>query len=281
MRDNNRLKSVLKSIENHLSALEQGTLDAEGLDAFVNQTRSLYEQAVVLQYKAYEKQVFGANESESIPKSHEIKEEIMAEQTVVSEPVVSELSSEMPLQFEPPVAEFEGHISAEEPTVVEFVSQPTLDFGLPLEEDKMVEQEELNSSRLDHLNAHVQTVSEDLEETKLEVVQEFAAPNTMGNGSSMLHAKFGVIDELFFKRIGHTRLTALHQSFPLNDRMLFIRELFQGSGEKFSEALTHLDAAGSYSEALEVAADYANTFSWDLESGTVNGFVNMIKRRHG
>lgn len=275
------MKSVLKSIENHLTALEKGTLDAEGLEAFVNQSRLLYEQAVVLQYKAYEKQVFGSVESESIPKSNENKEEIIVEKTFVSEPTTSELSSEIPIQFEPPVAEYEVHLTTEEPTVVQFVSQPTLDFGLPHEEEKTVEREELTSSRLDHLNAHVQNVSEDLEESKLEVVQEFAAPSTVDNGSSMLHSKFGVIDELFFKRIGHTRLTALQQSFPLNDRMLFIRELFQGSGEKFSEALTHLDAAAGYSEALEVAAGYAHTFGWDLESSTVNGFVNMIKRRHG
>ena len=275
------MKSVLKSIENHLTALEQGTLDAEGLEAFVNQTRSLYEQAVVLQYKAYEQQVFGTIVDEKNAVYTEMKAEVVVEETFVPEPVGSEESSEMPIQFEPPVAEFEAHVPTEASPVVEFISQPTLDFGLPLEEEKTVDQEELTSSRLDHLTAHVQTVSEDFEETTLEVVQEYAAPSTSVSGGTLLHAKFGVIDELFFKRIGHTRLTALQQSFPLNDRMLFIRELFQGSGEKFSEALTHLDTAAGYSEALEVAAGYANAFNWDLESSTVNGFVNMIKRRHG
>ncbi len=278
MKDKHRMNVVLKSIEKHLSALEEGTLNAEGLEEFVHQTRSLYEQAVILQYKAYEKQVFSSvaskHEAPSEPAVFE-KEEISTLPTIES----ADLTTQS-FHFEPEVTDFEATVITEKEPVVAFNNQPTLDFDFDGEQ-KAQEREELHAARLDRLSEHVQPEPLAFEQENVEIVAEVPTPTTPVHGGALLHNKFGVIDELFFKRIGHTRLSTLQQSFPLNDRMVYIRELFRGSGETFSDALKRLDSATGYSEALEVASGYAQDFDWNLESNTVEGFVTMIKRRHG
>jgi|GEM_PF-1309545 len=77
-----------------------------------------------------------------------------------------------------------------------------------------------------------------------------------------------------------TKLDKLVGSFGLNERIQFINELFKGSGEDFSNAISELDGLTDIDNALMRTSVFAADFKWDLESSTVNDFVWKLKRRY-
>ena len=74
-----------------------------------------------------------------------------------------------------------------------------------------------------------------------------------------------------------TPLSSISSGVGLNDKFLFIRELFKGDNVLYNSAILHLDTAGS----LENALDFIHLhFDWDEKNETVQKFINLIYRRH-
>ena len=73
-------------------------------------------------------------------------------------------------------------------------------------------------------------------------------------------------------------LSSIMYGIGLNDRFLYIRELFKGDNVMFSDAIRHLDAA----ESLDAALDLIHrNFDWDEKNETVQKFIHLVYRRHG
>ena len=82
-----------------------------------------------------------------------------------------------------------------------------------------------------------------------------------------------------------TDISALHQSSPIktiigsmgiNDKFIFIRELFHGDAELFRQTLENLDSSRDYSSACNYIAD---KFNWNMESETVESLLSLIRRK--
>jgi len=72
-------------------------------------------------------------------------------------------------------------------------------------------------------------------------------------------------------------LSTISSGIGLNDKFLFIRELFKGDKDLYDNVLKYLDAVNSLEEAL----DFINrNFEWDEKSETTQKFVNLLLRRH-
>ena len=89
------------------------------------------------------------------------------------------------------------------------------------------------------------------------------------------------------QKIGSSDLSSKLQTSPLhsiaagiglNDKFLFIRELFKNDRELYDSTIKYLDAVDSLKEALEFTQ---RNFDWDENSETTHKFVNLIHRRHG
>jgi hypothetical protein len=280
MAHNKGMKVTFEAIEQAIQAMENGTLDSNGLDLLVANSRELYEKLLILQYKAYEKQVFG--DTTPVVQDTQVESKVNPVQEIAVETVDEPIEA---IGFN--MAEVEH---TEDLPVVELVSQPTFDFSfneaVPTEPSENPAREELHESRLDQLNlhAHVESKTESPVVAEDESIQEMPSHQNASETLTIEHAlvaKYAKIEDTFFKRIGHTKIQSLQQSFPLNDRLLFNRELFSGAGDVFSQAVNELDAAHSYTDALQIASRYADRFDWKIESPAVNGFIDMIKRRHG
>jgi hypothetical protein len=63
----------------------------------------------------------------------------------------------------------------------------------------------------------------------------------------------------------------------LNDRFLYIRELFQGDGALYDAAVKQLDAAESLDHALSFIDKH---FGWNKDEETVQKFFGLVYRRH-
>jgi hypothetical protein len=77
-----------------------------------------------------------------------------------------------------------------------------------------------------------------------------------------------------------SKLQTLVGCFGLNDKLQCIRELFQGSSESFNQAIDQLDNQPDFSAAKRVLAQYAQQYSWDLESNLTAEFIQKVERRY-
>jgi hypothetical protein len=96
-----------------------------------------------------------------------------------------------------------------------------------------------------------------------------------------------VHDELAEKvQAGRQDLTSALQSKPIeniekaigiNDKFLFIKELFRNNGQLYKETVEKLDTSKNLDEALSHIRD---GFSWDEKDPVVQKFTDIIRRRH-
>jgi len=73
-------------------------------------------------------------------------------------------------------------------------------------------------------------------------------------------------------------LSSIVSGIGLNDKFLYIRELFNGDNALYSNTIRNLDAANSLEDALDFIH---RQFDWDEENTTAQKFVALVYRRHG
>ena len=73
-------------------------------------------------------------------------------------------------------------------------------------------------------------------------------------------------------------LSSISSGIGLNDKFLYIRELFKGDNDSYANAIQHLDAADSLANALDFIHLH---FDWDEKNETAQKFINLLYRRHG
>lgn len=272
----------LQSIENHIQAissafeqLEQGKLTQEELEMLVEHTRELYERAVVLRYKAFEEKIFGETKT-IIPETEGIQQE-EPEFTPEQETQADEISEVIFSEPEPvakeeqPVFDFSLFDEPETPTsVTEEVQEVSV--------SKMIEPIEEESIEAAEISVEEEPVKEKpVAEGKSEPI--VATPSFTASANPKFISKFSKTEPDELIQIRLSKLATLSGSFGLNERLLFINELFDGSSDAFSEAVLSLDRMTNMESALEKMAAYSVNYHWDPESDTVSEFVMKIKRR--
>ena len=73
-------------------------------------------------------------------------------------------------------------------------------------------------------------------------------------------------------------LSSISSGIGLNDKFLYIRELFKGDNVLYNTTIQHLDAADSLENALDFIRLH---FDWDGKNETTQKFINLIHRRYG
>ena len=72
-------------------------------------------------------------------------------------------------------------------------------------------------------------------------------------------------------------IASISSGIGLNDRFLFVRELFKGDNNLYKTTLKRLDTV----DTLEEALDFINHhFNWDNNSEAAQKFLNLVHRRH-
>ncbi len=262
------LEGTLKAVQAAFTKLENGTISREELEILVNDTRDLYERAVVIRHKAYEENVFGPREEiiVTVPSPEPVAEAIHVPEVPVHSPV--------------PDTEVEQPIHEEES--IEDESQdgsPSFDFSLFDDNVDDVKEEIVQENTVEHIS--VTTFESDdfgIHEEKT-IMEQVSVTPSAGENVKFVQV-FSKTDATLAAQIAMTRLSSLIGSFGLNERLQFINELFDGSSEAFSEAIKVLDALSGLDEALVKASGFAKQYNWDLESETVEEFVVKIKRRY-
>jgi hypothetical protein len=78
-----------------------------------------------------------------------------------------------------------------------------------------------------------------------------------------------------------TRIENIKSAIPLNQKFVFINELFQGDTSAYHQALNELEQCGTYQAATELLMDkYAKNYGWDMEGEEVGAFFEIIERKY-
>lgn len=76
------------------------------------------------------------------------------------------------------------------------------------------------------------------------------------------------------------KIEKLSQHISVNQKFMFIRELFENDGQAFASAIERLDAQSTYAEAVTlIRREYAQDYRWKMDSEEVAEFMDLLAKR--
>lgn len=254
---------LVKKIESNLNKLESGQMSIQEIEMYVSLVRELYERSIVLRYKAFEHQT---SVEVSSPSTEDISPILEAQETHDElEEQSEEVDKEESLEETEETDESERHTHVEfdifnAPEQIETV-QTTEEEQAPIPEAETDDAEEVDLPLFEA-------------ETPTESIVEPTVIST-----SNFFTKVFEINQKTKNQIGITTIPSLVGSFGLNERLMYINELFDGSSESFSDTIKQLDSRSNLSEAAQYIDEIAANFNWEEDSDTVEEFIQKLCRR--
>ena len=234
--------------------------ESQILSEIMDMMASIRSQLELLDAKMAELQnTVGQGEAEAMPIDLDI-DDVPEVEEVVEEVVVEE--DDLPFYDEP----------AEEPVVkpvVESVEEPVADE--PVVEEPVIEEPEPEP-----------VVEEPVEEDD-DDLPIFAEPEPVYEAAPVEpKAKTAVIDAMTDKQAWRTDMPGtavkdIRSAISLNDRILFINNLFAQDPMAFQEALTKINQMATLDEVVEYVV--SEQPGWNLESDTVYRFMMAVRRK--
>jgi hypothetical protein len=102
--------------------------------------------------------------------------------------------------------------------------------------------------------------------------------DTFNQQSDTLYEQLGnlVDDNYLHDSIKNKPLSRLSEAIGVNDKFLFIKEIFNGSTEAYNMAIAQLDEAGSFDDAKAVLMSYTGE---NIESDAAGQLLDLVKRK--
>jgi hypothetical protein len=73
---------------------------------------------------------------------------------------------------------------------------------------------------------------------------------------------------------------SIKKSITINQRFMFVKELFGGNNDQFEKALDRIDEAKDFVEVSKlVKSEFVSTYQWNMESEEVTEFLELLERR--
>ena len=80
-------------------------------------------------------------------------------------------------------------------------------------------------------------------------------------------------------KLQENMIVDLRTTIGINDKFLFINELFEGNMRIYDEAIQKLNTDTTIAEADMMLLDLKIIYNWDSESPTVKKFVELVRRK--
>lgn len=294
------LQELVTKIEKNISQLEAGMLQTSDLELHTQLVRELYERTLILRYKAFEKSSNVEIASKTEENIEEVQTATKIEETPTSvieeiEPVVEEkevvapVATEIEFDFFSTTENTEIAFEQPEEKIIEepITETPTFTtFSEPIQESSVeqipVENPFSVASTIEEEEKIEENVEVPLETTNAisNPTQPSISPENLSNTTNKVEQKIAQIKSKMNSQLGYYTISSLIGSFGLNERLLYINELFDGSSESFSDAIKQLDAKTNLSDATIFTTELVNKFNWDIESETVEEFFQKLCRRY-
>ncbi|WET69460.1 hypothetical protein [Sphingobacterium sp.] len=214
---------------------------------------------------------------------------VVNEETIVAEKEVPFVSESEPVKSEEPSPEIV------EPVVPPVAAIPPVFAAAPVEELAYQAEKEV-TEQVEEPTVFVTEVIEEPKEVVIEQPQEVfiqeeintvieeapARPLTLNEIISQ-QKQAGVQNRVYqVNQSGHTdKLTDIKAGISLNDKLLFIKDLFNGYSLAYSEAVELLNRFTSYAEAdAFLQTNYAIKNKWADKPHTVEKLYDVLRRRY-
>lgn len=89
-----------------------------------------------------------------------------------------------------------------------------------------------------------------------------------------------VEDKSVASNLMHKPLADIKAAIGINEKFLFINELFGGSMQEYTQAIQELNQARSLEEALEIFDNYATRYKWNPRLPGVIKLKELVQRRY-
>ncbi len=184
-----------------------------------------------------------------------------------------------------PIVPIEPSVSQAEP-VEEYI---TKDEGAVIEPEKVKEArpEEIDVAPdvVDPVEEPVEEKAKEAKPEKEEVGEEFEEAKTEKKEATTIgdsYASEKSLNDIISQAkqsvestISSRPINSLQSAVGINDRFLFIRELFEGDGDQYTDAVKNLDQMNSIQEAVNYLRD---NYKWKKNDTSLK-FIDLVKRR--
>ena len=102
--------------------------------------------------------------------------------------------------------------------------------------------------------------------------------DTFGQRSDSLNEKLGIRkdEDDISGLIKSKPITRLSEAIGINDKFLFIRELFNGNPELYNKTIASLDSSGTFTDARAIVMNFAGN---DAENQAAKQLLELVKRK--
>lgn len=250
-------KNQIEELKNLVDKLDKGELTRDELSSLEELSRAIHERSIILKYKAFE------NNAES-----SIEE-------VVIESVEEEV--EETFDWEPTSEPVEESVEEKEETVFSF--EPTSDEVE--QDDEPIETEPVAELVIEEIEEEVEEIIVEEEVIEEEpIVEDSTIQGVDDNSNETFMEQMNISDQSLNTLLSGSKLETLIGAFGLNEKLRFINDLFDGSSEKFSDAIKILDTQSDMAAVNLQMNELASTHDWDTEEESVTEFISIVSRRY-
>lgn len=102
---------------------------------------------------------------------------------------------------------------------------------------------------------------------------------TENSGSTLADRLMEGQEKRVADRFQENKITDLRSTIGINDKFLFINELFEGNMRIYDEAIQKLNTSMTIAQTDLLLLDLKIVYNWDSESPTVKKFVELVRRK--
>ncbi len=81
-------------------------------------------------------------------------------------------------------------------------------------------------------------------------------------------------------KLGEMPIDDIKKGMSLNERIIFLNELFDGKNNEFENAVTNLNNAPNFEDAQQQLMILATRFDWSSKEKQAKTFIRLVKRKH-
>lgn len=271
------MKDTLKTIElleEHIDRLAESGIYEIERDLLLERLRGLYATALSIEAITEEELLIGALvglQEEGVEPAEEPIEEPVEEE-VAEESVEEEVAEEEVAPVEEEVAPVEEEFAQEESVEVEPEVEPEHNsqeglFALYEDEDEPTEVEDEPTEEPEVEEEPVEEVELELE-PEPEVVEEPTEEPTEEPAEEAF--------EEYFEEEADRATVSLRNTIGVNDKIILMRDLFNGNGEYYDRVITKLDSFDSLDDAMIYIHD---NYHWNSKSEGARLLVELLAHK--
>ena len=255
------LKDLAKELKSLIKKMDDSEMEQSDMEEAVLASREIYERLLVLRYKAYEDAIKGSKAPEEKLNIQEIEEDSIEESEGLFKGfriggAKSSTKNELrPKSVKPQIKPIPGKQES-----IPVPDQP-LPFNNPNPPQKM-EEPVLNEEDLEEI--------ETKDESQTNLMDAIGSDEKIEEGGSSLSEK-----------LGKTKIEDIHAAIGINQKFLFMNNLFMGEKELYDSAIDRLNAMKTLGEAeVYINSELSDQYKWDKESETYEKFMALVERRY-